>query len=137
MNALLQARRQVPCEVAALTFAQVRTDLENAITIGQLAESLEAQQNIRRKAPASGAYFQNVPFSERTQDLGALPRHARAEQGRDFGRGRDAAAYAQLVRTRAVVAQARRVQRKIHEPLEREPARGRGDLLGEMRVHER
>ncbi len=109
VDALLQARRQVPCEVAALTFAQVRTDLENAITIGQLSESLEAQQNIRRKAPASGAYFQNLSFSERAQDLGALPCHARAEQGRDFGRGREVAALAQLVRTRAVVAQARRV----------------------------
>src|SRR3546814_2376966 len=73
-----------------------------------------------------------------------LPQHRRhrlgdalREQRAQFGRGDEVAGAAELGGAGAVVAQARRVQRQLHEARERDGATGRGDLLADQRLQVR
>ncbi len=116
----------------ALPLTQVGADFENPIVFRQLTETFQARQEIRRQPAAAGADFHHAPRAQILQDLGALHGHACAEQTRNFRRRREVASLPQFVRAAAVVTQAWRIQRKIHESLEAEPTACLIDLGGNL-----
>ena len=107
-----------------LPLAKIGADLENPVLAGQMSQLFEAHQDIRGEAPGACAYFENRSAVQRTQDLRALQRHATAEQAGNFRRSREISAGPEFPGAAAVVADPRRVQHKIHEALEAEPAAG-------------
>lgn len=79
LDALLKMRHALPHE-AALALAQIGAHLENPIACRQSPERFEPRQHIHREASAAGADFQDRPLAQFAQHIGALLRHAGAEQ---------------------------------------------------------
>jgi len=65
--------------------------------------------------------------------LGALPCDTATEQVGDFRRGHKVTAGAELRAPGAVITESRRIQREIHETLERQPAARGDDSLAQRR----
>ena len=121
--------RQPFLQMLALPLAQVRADFENPVVLRQLTKALEPRQKIRRHAAAAGADFQdrNQRVNCRRTSAHCTATHApnRRETSGAVVKSPPSPSFS---RAAAVVAQARRIQRKIHESLEAEPAARRVDL---------
>src|SRR5690606_16925117 len=94
-----------------------------------LVRRLQLGQDIRRHHARSGTELQDVCGADPTEHFDALIREAATEERRDFGRGHEVAGLSELRSARAVVAEPRLVERKLHETLEADPALMRVDLV--------
>jgi hypothetical protein len=120
-----------------LSLAQIRAEIEDQVFRRQRALTLEFGQQFGGHHARTCAQFEDarVRRSQVLQNLGALHGQTTAENRSHFGRRDEIAGGAELARTRAVVAEARRVQRQLHELREIDPATrlldGGADVLHE------
>ena len=130
-HALAQVRRQFG-QQRALALREIRAHLEDRVAGGQRLGRGQLAQHDRRHAPGAGAELEDVA-ARAGKHLRALPRHATAEEVGHLGRGDEVAAGADLGAAGAVVTEPGRIQRQLHEALERQPAAGAGQLLADQR----
>ena len=97
------------------------------IALRQAVERRQRRQQIAGEATAAGAEFDDVGDFV-PQDLRGLARERAREYSAQLGRGDEIAVRAELARAGAVIAEARRVQRELHESREADPAAGCGDF---------
>ncbi len=131
-HALTQSWGQLR-QARPLAGGEIGADFENRVTLRQYPVGGERGENRRRHAPGAGAELENLPAGD-GQHFGTLTRQAAAEKIRHFGRGDKVTAGADLEAAGAVVPETRRIQRQLHETLERQPAcRGRHLGVNERR----
>src|SRR6185312_4391412 len=103
-----------------LPLREVGADLQDGVPLRHLAGDGETLENDGRHPSRARAELQNLPFA--AEHLGTLPGHAAAEEIGDLRRRDEVPARAELYAARAVVAEPRGIERKLHELLERDPA---------------
>jgi len=130
-DALGERRRQLR-QALALARGEISTDLENRVALGQLTERGQLGEQRRGHPPGARAELENLTTGS-AQHRGALPRQTAAEEIRNLGSGDEVSARAELRAAGAVVAESRRIERELHEALEREPAAAGGQLGADQR----
>ena len=93
---------------------------------------LEFAQHDLGQPAAAGAQFDDIAAVACGEDFGALARQRTPEQRRCFRRRVEVSALADPGASGAVVALARMVQRQLHEAVERQPAAGLGNGVGDV-----
>jgi len=120
-----------PSQPLSLALGEIGADFQDGIARGQLPAGGEALEDHRRHAPGARAQLQDL--SVLAQHLGALPRHAAAEEIGDLRCRHEVPAGAELHAARAVVPEAGGVERQLHELLERDPVPGGPDTFANQR----
>jgi len=92
----------------------------------------ELGEHCRSHASGTGAELEDLP-ARAHEHGGALAGDAAGEEIGDLRSGDEVSAGAELLASRAVVAESGGVQRELHETLERQPATRRRDRLGDAR----
>ena len=135
-DALAQRLRQTR-QALALALREIGAHFENRVALGQQALRCELGEHRRGHPSGAGAELEDLP-ARAHEHGGALARDAAGKEVGDLGSGDEVPARAEFLAPDAVVAEARRVQRQLHETLERQPAaRGRerlADVRGETQA---
>lgn len=120
-----------------LALAQLAGEFDDAVAVGPHAQRIQFDKDVGGQLAGAGAKFQHVAlaFGQCLQHLRELVRHGAAEERRQFGRGDEVAAVlhaaAEFGRAAAVIAQAGRVERQFHVAVERKPAAGGRNGVGD------
>ncbi|MEJ0036992.1 MAG: hypothetical protein WDO68_13080 [Gammaproteobacteria bacterium] len=132
-HAVAQLGRQL-LDARALAITQIRAHFENGVPLRQRIQRRKRSQH-RRSHPARAGAQLDHGAARLPQHLGNLARDTLTEQIRHFGRGSEIPAAPDLHATGAVVAEPRRIQRQLHELIERQPAARRLDALADVSRH--
>ena len=116
----------------ALARGEIGADLQDGVALGQHAKCGELAQHYPRHPPAARAELEDLPTADR-QHRGALARHTAAEEIRHLRGGDKVPAGTEFGAAGAVVAQPGRIQRQLHEALERQPSAACDKLPADQR----
>ncbi len=131
-HAVTQFGREL-LDARTLAFAQICADFEDRVLLRQTPERCKRAQYRCGHPPCSGTQLEHGS-ADSLEHLQNLARDALTEQIGHFGRRREIASAADLYATRAVIAESGRVERELHELIERQPAARRlGALANESR----
>src|SRR3989337_1097360 len=114
-----------------LARAQLGAQLQDHIVIGKAVQGLELEQQIGGHGAGAGAGPEDAPASKLCQHLVALARQAPGEERAELRGGGEVTPIAENPPRRAVITQARRVERKLHEAGEGDGSARGLDLRGD------
>ena len=121
-------------EPRALALGEIRADFEDPVAAGQRPECLELEQHVGRHAARARAELEHVAAGL-AQHVGRLPREAAREQAGHFRRRHEITTRADLGRARAVVAEARCIQRQPHVGIEPDRAAALANEFADVSRH--
>ena len=134
-----------PCNLIAellqrllLARAQAARQIDDGVALDAAAQRVE---QLLGECARARAEFPDLIRARCVQRLAHLLRQRPAEQRRELGRGHEVAARlrhgAELGRAVGVITEARRVQRQLHEAIERQPATRRANGLFDVLLERR